>query len=214
MISAAVIFAGGDRSLPDVAEEIPENALVIAADGGYHRALELGFQVHHLVGDFDSLEVEQLDPAVGVERHPVDKDATDLELAMLLAERHNAERLIIVGGHGGRLDHLLANAALLCRDSFARFDIEWLAGTARLHVIRQATRLHGSVGEPVTLLAVGGIARGIETTGLAWPMTGESLEPGSTRGVSNVLAAPVATVRLQEGVLLSIQPEAMSHPVR
>ncbi len=47
---------------------------------------------------------------------------------------------------------------------------------------------------------------GIHTTGLCWALEGETLEPGSTRGVSNVFAAPEATVTLETGVILAIRP--------
>lgn len=208
MIPAAIIFAGGEPPLPDITEEIPEGALVIAANGGFDYAIRLGFTVHHLVGDLDSVDRPNFGD-VTVERHPTNKDATDLDLALRVALRLDVERVIVVGGHGGRLDHLLANAALLCSDSFAQLDIEWLAGRARIHVVRQAVRLHGSVGESVSLLAVGETARAISTTGLVWPLVGEDLEVGSTRGVSNQMAAPVATVQLEAGVLLTVQPEAM-----
>jgi thiamine pyrophosphokinase len=64
-------------------------------------------------------------------------------------------------------------------------------------------------GEPgilVTLLPVGGPARGIVTTALRYPLHREELEPGTSRGVSNELAAEVATVELESGVLLIVQP--------
>ena len=47
----------------------------------------------------------------------------------------------------------------------------------------------GEPGELVSLLAVNGPAEGVTTEGLAYPLRGETLEPGSTRGVSNVFAA-------------------------
>ena len=46
--------------------------------------------------------------------------------------------------------------------------------------------LEGEPGELVTLVAVNGPAEGVTTEGLAYPLRGETLEPGSSRGVSNV----------------------------
>ena len=48
-----------------------------------------------------------------VERHPAAKDATDLELALDAAISRRPGRIHVLGGHGGRLDHLLANALVL-----------------------------------------------------------------------------------------------------
>jgi thiamine pyrophosphokinase len=62
------------------------------------------------------------------------------------------------------------------------------------------------VGDLVTLLPVHGPARRVTTTGLLYPLNGEDLNPGSTRGVSNELVDDQATVALDAGVLLAIQP--------
>ncbi len=63
------------------------------------------------------------------------------------------------------------------------------------------------MGELLTLLPLGGPAAGVTTSGLEYPLDGETLEPGSTRGVSNVFAEPEARVTLADGVLLAIRPE-------
>jgi thiamine pyrophosphokinase len=75
-----------------------------------------------------------------------------------------------------------------------------------VHVLRGERTLNGAPGELVTLLAVGGPALGVTTEGLEYPLAGETLEPGSSRGVSNVFAAPAARVTLSAGVLLAIRP--------
>ena len=55
-------------------------------------------------------------------------------------------------------------------------------------------------------LPYGGPATGVRTTGLRWALAGETLEVGSTRGVSNVFSAPEATVALDAGTLLAVRP--------
>ena len=56
-------------------------------------------------------------------------------------------------------------------------------------MLRGERELEGEPGELLTLLAVNGPAEGVTTEGLAYPLRGETLEPGSSRGVSNVFAA-------------------------
>jgi thiamine pyrophosphokinase len=46
----------------------------------------------------------------------------------------------------------------------------------------------------------------VVTDGLVYPLHGETLAPGSTRGVSNVFAATEARVALTSGVLLVVRP--------
>jgi thiamine pyrophosphokinase len=79
-------------------------------------------------------------------------------------------------------------------------------GAARLAVVHTSAILHGPVGDLVTLLPIGGPARGVTTAGLLYPLDGEDLDPGSTRGVSNELVAETAKVTVGAGVLLAVQP--------
>ncbi|MGH8874287.1 MAG: thiamine diphosphokinase [Acidimicrobiia bacterium] len=207
----AVVLAGGDPPSPAVLGEIPTEALVVAADSGLDHAQAIGLEVDLVVGDFDSVSPEALARAEGIpfERHPTDKDRTDLELALDSVARLEVDRVIVVGGHGGRLDHFVANLCLIASPAYRHLDLEWLAGRDRIHVIRSATELHGAPGDLVTLLAWEGPAGGVQTHGLRWVLDGERLEPGSTRGVSNLMARPVATVGLVSGTLLAIQPGAI-----
>jgi thiamine pyrophosphokinase len=72
--------------------------------------------------------------------------------------------------------------------------------------VRSSLELDGRAGDLVTLLPVVGPAHGVRTEGLRYPLDGETLAPGSTRGVSNELARTPARVSLTSGVLLVVFP--------
>jgi thiamine pyrophosphokinase len=212
-MKTAVVLAGGDAVPPSAAAMLPDDALVVAADSGLHLARDLGLRVDRVVGDMDSVDPAVLEAAraagAEIELHPAAKDATDLELAVDAAAGAGATRVVVVGGTGGRLDHFLANALLLASPAFAHLEIEAYFGLGHVSVThggRPAVALHGIPGRLVTLLPVAGPATGIRTTGLMYPLHGETLTPGSTRGVSNVIVEPVVTVVLDGGSLLIIEP--------
>ena len=204
------VFAGGDPPDAAVLRDLPRADLVIAADSGLGHAQRLGVAVDLLVGDLDSVDADALEAAVAagvdVEQHPTAKDATDLELALDAAVQRGARSALVVGGHGGRLDHLLANALLCASPRFATLRIEARMGDARVTVIHDRAEIDGAPGSLCSLLPVGGPADGVSTTGLRFPLHNETLEPGSTRGVSNEFLASTATVSLQGGVLLAVVP--------
>src|ERR1700730_8026779 len=100
-MATVVVLCGGPGSL-DVAD-LPAGATVIAADGGAELAWMLGLSVDLVVGDMDSISAETLAGIERVERHAVEKDATDLELALVAALRFEPERVLVLGGGGGRL---------------------------------------------------------------------------------------------------------------
>ena len=66
--------------------------------------------------------------------------------------------------------------------------------------------LSGRPGELLSLFALHGPAEGVRTEGLAYPLDGETLEPGSTRGVSNVFVEESARISVEHGVLLAVRP--------
>jgi thiamine pyrophosphokinase len=209
----ALVFAGGDPIPVAVATRLPVDALVIGADSGIEHARALGRRVDLAVGDFDSVSPEALAAAAEagarVIRYPVDKDATDLELALDVAAARGVDRITVVGGHGGRLDHYLANALLLGSARFADIEIDGWFGDAHVIVVRRHARLVGRAGSLVTLLATNGPARGVTTTGLRYPLHEAVLLPGSTLGVSNELVGTDAEVSVSGGTVLSIQPDAL-----
>lgn len=214
--STVIVVAGGDPLSVDDLPRLPEGAPVIAADSGVDLALSLGLHVDVAVGDFDSVQPASLqsvaDAGGTLERHPEAKDATDLELALDAAVVRGARRVVVLGGHGGRLDHFLANAALLASPTYAELDLVAQMGPATVTVVRSRSGLVGAPGDLVTLVPVHGPARGVTTSGLRYPLTGDDLAPGSTRGVSNQLVGTKATVALEAGVLLVVQPGQAGPP--
>jgi thiamine pyrophosphokinase len=210
----AVVVAGGPPPDPASALAVPLGARVIAADGGLEHAFALGLEVTVAVGDFDSVSPEALAEAeargASVERYPVEKDATDLELALDLASSSGARRVLVLAGDGaGRLDHLLAVLLLLGSKRYEGVEVDALVGASRVHVVRGERVFAGEPGELVSLLALHGPAEGVRTEGLAYPLDGETLEPGSSRGVSNVFVSDTARVTVASGVVLAIRPGAM-----
>jgi thiamine pyrophosphokinase len=213
MARVAIVLAGGDPVASGMRRSLPDDAYVVAADSGVHLADGLGLHVDCVVGDMDSADPAAVDAAeragATIERHPAEKDATDLELALLAAQRHGVDRVVIVGGAGGRLDHFLANVALLASPRFVELGIEARFGDARVRVARGGgppVEIEGSPGDLVTLLPAGGSARGVTTKGLQYPLHGDDLPLGTSRGVSNVIVDAPASVALDDGTLLVVQP--------
>ena len=205
-----VVVAGGEAVAAPPDGAVPPGTPLIAADGGLDRALALGLDVRLAVGDFDSASPAALAAAeaagVTLERHPRAKDATDLELALDAAAALAPRRVLVLGSGGGRLDHLLAGLLALGSSAYAGLEVDAVLGRATAHVIRGERTLAGEPGELISLLALHGRAEGVVTDGLAYPLRGETLAAGSSRGVSNVFVAHEARVAVGRGVLLAIRP--------
>jgi thiamine pyrophosphokinase len=209
-LELVVVISGGEPPDSDAARALAVGVPIVAADSGLEHARALGLDVTVAVGDFDSASPEAVAAAEAsgtrVVRHPAEKDATDLELALDTAAAMQPSRILVLAGRGGRLDHELATLLVLASPRYASAQVDAQIGSARVHVIHDRRELVGEPGELLTLLPVHGPALDVRTEGLAYPLRGETLEADSSRGVSNVFDAARARVSLASGVLLAIRP--------
>jgi thiamine pyrophosphokinase len=209
--TTVIVVTGGDPPM-GVGESLPFVTRVIAADSGAYTALALGLVVDEAVGDFDSVSPAGLkalaEQGASVEAHERDKDATDLELALSAALRHQPARVLVLGGLGGRVDHELANLLLLGVDALAGVDVVLQSGRRTVTVVRpgRLVTITGNAGDLVSLMPLNGAAVGVTTSGLRWLLMDAELPPGTTRGVSNELLGQQASLTCTGGVLLVVQP--------
>jgi len=208
-----VIFANGELILP---VEVRPDDLLIAADGGARHCLDLGIEPHIVIGDFDSLEENELaaleKAGAEIVRYPSRKDYTDLELALLAAKERGASEVLILAALGARWDQTVANLLLPAASSRAGMQVRLVDGAQEISFLHSQPggdgiaylELHGQPGDIVSLIPVGGEAGGITTWNLEYPLDDEALYFGSTRGISNVLTKPDGRVSLRSGVLLVV----------
>jgi len=205
----AVIVANGAYEHPDRLLALIDSAdWVIAADGGANWLAAHDRLPHVLIGDLDSVHPDVLRAlALGdcrLVRYPPQKDETDTELALHEALSLGAQRITLVGAWGGRMDHALANVLLLALPELAALHVVLFDGRSYAYLLRAELTLQGEVGDLLSLLPIGGEARGIVTEGLAYPLRDETLALGPARGVSNVFSAEAVRVTLRAGLLLAV----------
>jgi thiamine pyrophosphokinase len=205
-----VIFANGTMEEPRAEAErrVKPDDVIFGADGGTLHALDAGLIPDHVIGDLDSLSSDlrqQLtDKGTRFHPHPPAKDETDLELALLwAAEQSSAGEIVVLGALGGRPDQELANLLLLALSGLKGHDVRMVGGAWEIRLIRSGETLtvRGKPGETVSLIPLGGDARGVTTSGLRYPLEDEVLHFGPARGVSNVLESREAKITLDDGLL-------------
>ena len=122
------IFANGEIEDPERLKAlIQPGDRLLAADGGMRFLNRLGLQPERVIGDLDSIDPEEARQlareGVILEKYPVDKDETDLELAIDRALAEGFDELRIAGALGGRLDQTLGNLFLLSRADLIDRDV-------------------------------------------------------------------------------------------
>ena len=207
----AIIFANGVLNQPaELGALIRQAKLVIAADGGAKHCEKLGFTPDILLGDLDSINPALLtiyqDKGIAIERHPPQKDATDLELALDLAVAKDARTIWLLGALGGRWDMSLANIMLAASAKYQGQHIFLAGQNCIMQILHpgETRTISGRAEQKVSLLALQGDVHGVNLTGFAYPLSGETLLFGSSRGVSNFMLTSEATVQHTDGTLLCV----------
>ena len=206
----AVLFANGVIENTERAREAAESAdLVIAANGGARHCLRLGVMPEIVVGDLDSLadDDQRALEAAGTEfiTHSQDKDQTDLELALLAAAARQADKITVLGAIGGRLDMTVANVLLLAHPDISEVQVELWHGDQTAWLIRPpGGTIRGELGDTVSLIPLGGAARGVSNHDLRYSLEDDTLESGPAKGLSNVIAGPRPRIELRAGSLLVV----------
>ena len=183
---------------------------LVAADGGALHWLALGRTPHVVVGDLDSLPADLVESlatqGVRIERHPREKDQTDIELAIERALRDGADEVLLIGALGGRLDQTLANVLLLAQRNWPA-PVQLIEGEQIAEVVRGpgALEFSGAPGDLVSLIPLSPTVRGVTYRGLRYPLEDAELSLGSTRAISNEMAKPHASISIRQGMALVVR---------
>ena len=203
------IFANGEFIPPIKPLNINENDLVIAADGGSRHCLALDIQPRILIGDLDSTDPSLVEKwrGAGVEiiQYPENKDQTDLELAMLLAQDQGADKIVVYGAIGGRLDMTFGNLFLLAHPDLTT-PTTLINGAEEVHLLHSGDLLTlvGEPGDMVSLIPGQPGDSVVSITGFLYTLKNEAIEFGTTRGLSNLLIDKRGTIHLYSGLLAVI----------
>jgi thiamine pyrophosphokinase len=183
--------------------------LVVAADGGADALARIGLLPSLLVGDLDSISPAALQhvKSRGVEvlALPTAKDETDTEAALRVAVDRGATDVTVFNALGGpRLDHLLGNLVLLTALWLAPVRVTLVDGLHEVFLVKGDSAVAGRRGDIVSLLPLTSVVEDVRTEGLLYPLRGEPLLQGQTRGVSNEMTGDRARVTHGSGDLLLI----------
>lgn len=127
----------------------------------------------------------------------------------------NPDRLILIGGGVGRLDHIFAAIGALGRPtmtSVPQLEAWWARHHLRVVHGPGRAELELAPGTTLSLLATHGPCRGVTISGVEWPLDRADLAPLAGLGVSNVALEPEVDIAVSSGVLTVIVPPHPDSP--
>ena len=184
---------------------------VIGVDGGLSILKALNIVPSQLVGDFDSVngldEYLKLWPDAICDRFPSEKDETDAELAIDQMLKKNVDEVVIIGGFGGRLDHLMGNIFLLDRIKHTKaYMIDDLNCLEMIKGPHERTVERDSLfGRYISLVPLDAHIEGINLKGFKYPLDNAKIAFSETIGISNELSEEKGYISIKSGKALLVQ---------
>lgn len=175
---------------------------LIAADAGLYHFNRIGFIPNIIVGDFDSSN--SIPTGTNVIRFPIEKDDTDMAIAIDYALREDCDAIIINGGTGGRIDHTLANIQLLisvARKGKRAYLID--KGCIITAIFNDCIKFPKDAHGIVSVFCMDGVAKGVTEKNTKYILEKATLNSQTPLGVSNSIELNSdAVISVDDGCLV------------
>lgn len=212
MTVVSIMLGGPLDHLPEDWTSKEKKSQWIGVDRGALRLLENGIVPTMALGDFDSVsyeEFQKIEEAVPtIIKVKAEKDDTDTELAIQEAfDTLEAEKVVLYGGTGGRIDHLLSVLLLPAQTRFSAH-VEKIVIKDKQNTVTYCSPGEYEVTKEddkkyVSFVAVTPV-RSLTLRGVKYPLTGHNV-PHPMAYVSNEFQGETAQVSFAEGLLAVIQ---------
>lgn len=199
------IFIGGEHPSKKDLLDFSVPAFIIAADSGCMAALRMDYTPDYVVGDFDSMDLSLVKEKIPWNRiypSPRDKDFSDTELALQMAEKLGAKAPLLIGGGGGRMDHMLAIVQIFNRLYVPAY---WISAYERIFLIEGSAILDEKEGRTISFYPLEHAPEQVISKGLVWELDKVAWKNGELSLSNRIKNSPVK-ISCSSGRILAIIP--------
>lgn len=177
---------------------------IYCADGGAYLLEKLDLIPKEIWGDFDSISEDILkkyeEKEVIIKRFPKDKDFTDGELILKYISEKKYDKIIVIGGLGGRKDHELTNLNLM----FKFKNLIFVSETEDIFAIENYREFVGEKGKTISFVPFSEKVENLTLKGFKYPLTNYTLHQGESICMSNIAQEDICVVSFDKGKLIGI----------
>ncbi|MBR2179364.1 MAG: thiamine diphosphokinase [Selenomonadaceae bacterium] len=202
-LSEVILVSGGREPNADWFNKVKVNRPIYCVDHGIDFCKKIDIIPELLIGDLDSAASDSvqwaLDNSIKIEPYPIDKDFTDLQLAL----NHIDDKTfaIITGTFGGRLDHLFSTL-LTCANTQLKIcladdhEIVLFVSSGESISIEINTKTLA-----LSLLQMTELCRGVTIDGVHWTLQSADLKQSVPSAISNRVESNTVNLSIKEGKL-------------
>ena len=170
---------------------------IICADGAANRIIEMGITPDFVVGDLDSIEQDYLLNDIEIIQKP-DQDTNDFEKCLTFATDIGFQTLLILGMHGGELEHTLNNWSVLMK-YMKKLNL-WVYDKERIGFpIDKSFKIDCKKNEIISLIPQPEVK--LSTQNFQWNLDNETLTLGSREGARNRANDTSVEIEMHSGSL-------------
>lgn len=177
---------------------------IYCADGGANHLEFLNILPLEIWGDLDSVTKEIIEKyrinKVRIKKFPKDKDYTDGELILQHISKLNYDEIIVIGGLGGRIDHLLTNLNLI----FKFKNLKFVTEKEKIFSIEKKAELIELKGKTISFVPFSEKVEGLTLEGFKYPLNKYTLHQGDSICMSNIAIEDICKVTFDTGKLMGI----------
>ena len=205
-----LVFTGGKapakKKILSIINNLQDNYVIAAADSGLDTAEKAGIKPDWIIGDMDSLSNPDRLKAYSkkqIIKYPKDKNFTDTELAFSLLKEKGCKDIWIIGGAGGRIDHLFAIRSMLEREFIPT---RWILDNADIFCIdaanntknRDELTLYADKNTIISIFPLGCGPWKASSKGLKWNLNYLKWDKGFF-SLSNITQNKKNTIKAEKG---------------
>lgn len=183
------------KELPD----LEQFERIYCTDGAYAHLLAKRIRPDFVIGDFDSVEVEDISPFVNIIVRP-DQDFTDFDKCLQVIEDHGFTEVDVYGSTGLEHDHFLGNLSTALQYK-KRLDITFYDDYSIFFFTNKNTELEGVKDHVISLLPFPSV-KNVQSSGLLYTLNGMDLKFGKRVGTRNIAIEDKVEIFYEKGNLL------------
>lgn len=210
-----LIVTGGQINLDFLSQYVKEEEFnyIIGVDKGIEACYKCDMIPSVLMGDFDSLNSDLLNyyeenTSIEIQRFNPIKDDTDTQMAIKWAVEKKSTQIVVIGGIGSRIDHLLGNIQCLTIALEKDIDCCMIDEHNKIMLIKRPYQIKKSeqYGDYLSLLAFTDVVTKLTLKGVKYPLYEHTLTNRQGGfGVSNEIINDYATIQFESGIIIMIQ---------
>ncbi len=204
----ALILANGQLCDSKILNQLLEwSPFIIVLDSAFEKVVSLGIHFDVLLGDFDKINLTELDKVLPTNVqvvHTPNQDKPDLEKALDYLVEKGFEAVNILWATGKRCDHFMNNISLIGRFQH-KLNIVLIDDYSKIYPINSGFTKYMQANENISLMPLNKVTH-INTENLVWNLKDSTLEYPFSTSISNRVAEDgLVKIEFKSGILLVME---------